>query len=87
MRRIVMLALGCCLAVCLLTGCSIPLFGEGEVGFRQATDWAFYHEAELTPEGVRKSEASIDFPSLEEWLFGDTTDPVDVGASTSGLDP
>lgn len=66
---------------CLLTGCSILLEGEGEVGFRQSTEWALYHEAQPTIE--RASKSAIESQSLEEWLFGEPTEPVCV--STVGV--
>jgi len=40
-----------------LTGCVVELHGNGEVGFKQATTWSFYHATQIEDEKqVSKSE-------------------------------
>lgn len=68
----------------LLTGCTITLKGEGEFGFRQSTEWAFYHEVNQD-ESEGTSTSNIDSPPFIEWLLTPAEEP-QAASTDSGVD-
>ena len=52
----------------LCIGCTFTQSGHGEYGFRQSTEWAFYHRANADKKHI-KASSNTEFTSLEQWLF------------------
>ncbi len=57
--------------VVLAAGCTFTLKDNGEIGFKQATSWSFYH---TTSETKSTASSNLEAPSVEEWLFKDKTE-------------
>lgn len=52
--------------VTIVAGCTFTLKDNGEIGFKQSTEWAFYHQ---TSETKSTASSNLEAPSVEEWLF------------------
>lgn len=59
---------------CLSTGCTMTLADKGEFGFKQSTEWGFYHTASKTE---ATAVSNLEVPAIVEWVTGDP-DPVEV---------
>lgn len=70
-------------AVCLTAGaCINTLHGNGEVGFRTSSSYAFYHETEKADE-TQTSTYDLRLPTIESYLF---ECPADPDANTNGAE-
>ena len=64
-------------------GCTFTLKDQGEIGFKQSTEWAFYHTASETHS---TASSNLEAPSVEEWLFKDK-DSVPPPSPTEPAEP
>lgn len=58
----VLASFGVCLA-----GCTMTLADKGEFGFKQSTEWGFYHTASKTD---ATAVSNVEAPTIVEWVTG-----------------